>query len=104
MGLIMFIIIGMLVGVLIGYQLPMAPKGGLPAVIGLTGGLIGGTAAAVLVGMNPLTQAWSFMAWAGALVGAVVVMACYALIAAPGTNPEEMTTGSGDRTTGAGSA
>lgn len=99
MGLIMFAILGLLVGVLVGYQLPVAPRGGLPAVIGLTAGLIGGTGAALLVGMNPLTQAWSLLAWVGAIFMAVIVMALYALISAPGSAPEEPLTGTGDRST-----
>ncbi|MEX0659796.1 MAG: hypothetical protein WD080_11735 [Egibacteraceae bacterium] len=103
MGLVMFAILGALVGLLIGASLEMAPRGSLPAVIGLTGGVFGGTGVAFLVGMDPLAQAWSLLAWVGALAGAVVVMALYALIVAPGSNPAQSATGSGDRTTGAGS-
>lgn len=99
MGLIIFAILGTLVGLLIGAALPMAPRGSLPAVIGLTGGLFGGTGIALLVGMNPLSQGWSLLAWFGAVGGAVVVMALYALIVAPGSNPSQSATGSGDRTT-----
>lgn len=100
MGLVMFIVLGLLVGVVVGSLLPAVHRGPLPAVIGMTSGLLFGTGTAALVGMNPLTQAWSFAAWVGAIAGAVIVMALYALITEPGTTPGlEMTTGSGDRTT-----
>lgn len=99
MGLLAFVVIGALIGIVIGYRLPVAPGGGpLASVIGLTGGLVGGIAAAVLIGMNPLTQFWSLIAWLAAAAGAVVIMSLFALIAAPGPDPAEPT-GSGDRTT-----
>ena len=99
MGLIVFIILGLLIGSLIGYKMPVAPGGpALTSVIGLVGALAGGIAGAVLVGMNPLTEFWSLVAWLSAVAGAVVVMALYALIASPGPHPEEA--GSGDATTG----
>lgn len=60
---------------------------------------MGGIAGAALVGMNALTQVWSPVAWVGAVAGAVVVLALYALIATPGEHPEEAT-GTGDATTG----
>lgn len=100
MGLIMFIIIGAVIGLLIGAAIPHTP-GGLAMVIGLLGGLIGGIAGAALGGMNPLTQVFGLWAWVGAIVGAILVMAVYALIAAPGTPPrQEARPASGDRTTG----
>ncbi len=99
MGLLVFMILGLLIGVVVGSLLPVAPKGGLPGVIGLTGGLFGGVGAAVLVGMDPLTQAWSFFAWVGAIAMAVVFMTFYALISSPGAAPVESLTNSGDRST-----
>lgn len=99
MGLVVFVIIGLVIGVVIGFQLGNAPRGALPAVIGLTGGVIGGIAGAALSGMDPLTQVWSLPAWAGAVIGAVVLMTCFALIAAPGGNPSQGMTGTGDRST-----
>lgn len=99
MGLLVFMILGLLIGLVLGSQLSVSPKGGLPGVIGLTGGLFGGTGAAVLVGMDPLTQAWSLLAWVGAIGMAVVFIAFYALISTPGAAPVESLTGSGDRST-----
>lgn len=100
MGLLVFMVLGLLIGSLIGYKMPMAPGGTLlTAVIGLVGALVGGIAGAALVGMNALTQFWSLVAWLGAVAGAVVFMALYALIATPGPHPEEAT-GTGDATTG----
>lgn len=100
MGLIAFILLGLIIGTLVGYKMPVAPGGTvLTTVIGLVGALAGGIAAAILVGMNPLTEFWSLVAWVSAVAGAVVVLALYALIALPGPHPEEAT-GSGDATTG----
>lgn len=101
MGLLVFAVIGVVVGVVIGYKMPQAPGGpSVTAVIGLTGGLAGGIGGSVLSGGNPLS---SFGLWSliGALAGAIVVLALYALIAAPGlgTGPGE-STDSGDATTG----
>lgn len=104
MGLLAFIILGLLIGSLIGYKMPVAPGGTvLTAVIGIVGALAGGIVGATLVGMRPLTEFWSLMAWVSAVAGAVVVLALYALIASPGPHPEEAT-GSGDATTGRGTA
>lgn len=100
MGLLAFIVLGLLIGSLIGYRMPVAPGGTpLAAVIGLVGAVAGGIFGATLVGMSPLTEFWSLVAWAGAVAGAIVVLALYALIASPGPRPEEAT-GSGDATTG----
>lgn len=100
MGLLAFIVLGLLIGSVVGYKMPMAPGGTLlTAVIGLVGALVGGIAAAALVGMNALTQFWSLGAWVGAVAGAVVILALYALVASPGPHPEEAT-GTGDKTTG----
>lgn len=100
MGLLAFVVLGLLIGSLIGYKMPVAPGGtALTAVIGLVGALAGGVVGATLVGMSPLTEFWSLVAWVSAVAGAVVVLALYALIASPGPHPEEAT-GTGDASTG----
>lgn len=99
MGLIMFMILGLLVGAGLGYKLETAPRAAVPAVIGVTGGLFGGTGTAVLMGVNPLTTGFNLFTWLGAIAGAVVIMALFALIAAPGGSPTHAATGTGDRTT-----
>lgn len=100
MGLLAFVVLGLLIGSVIGYKMPVAPGGtALTAVIGLVGALAGGVVGATLVGMSPLTEFWSLVAWVSAVAGAVVVLALYALISSPGPHPEEAT-GTGDASTG----
>lgn len=99
MGILMFIILGAVVGLVIGAGMPHAPGGAmLTGLIGLVGGLIGGIAGAGLTGMNPLSQFFGFWAWVGAIAGAILVLAAYALIGAGGAASEM--SDSGDRTTG----
>lgn len=107
MGLIMFIILGAIVGVVVGMGMPHAPGGTLlTAVIGLVGGLIGGIGLGAVGGMDPLAQFFSLWGWVGAILGAILVLAVYALIASPkvgpgdAQGPEHGSPASGDRTTG----
>lgn len=107
MGLIMFIILGAIVGVVVGMGMPHAPGGTLlTGIIGLVGGLIGGIGVGAVVGMDPVGQLFNLWAWIGAIAGAILVLAVYALIASPNfgpgnaQGPEHGSPASGDRTTG----
>lgn len=101
MGLIVYVVLGLIVGLVIGGSMRGAPGGPpLTAVIGLTGGLIGGIFGAAVVGADPLIEFWNGWALLGALAGAIIVMALFALIAAPGSSGRMHSTSSGDGTTG----
>lgn len=84
MGLVAFIVLGLLVGIAMRMLMPHDDPGGvvMPAVIGLVGGLMGGVLAGVLVGMDPLAQFFNLIAWGGAVVGAFVLLTVYLLITA----------------------
>lgn len=101
MGLIVYAVLGFIIGIVIGASLDDAPGGPpLTGVIGLTGALIGGIFSTTVTGADPLVEFWNLWGLLGAVAGAIIVMALYALIAAPGSSGRQETTGSGDATTG----
>lgn len=104
MGIIAFIVVGLVIGVVVGANMPEDAGGTvLTIVAGMTGALFGGIFAAAISGMNPLTQFFGLWAWVGAIAGAVIVLALYTLIVTAGEAPRS-TAGSGDATTGRRSA
>lgn len=100
MGILAFIVVGLVIGALVGAAMPEDTGGTvLTIVAGMTGALFGGLFGAAIGGMDPLTQFFGLWAWVGAIAGAVIVLALYSLIVTAGEAPRSMA-GSGDGTTG----
>jgi uncharacterized membrane protein YeaQ/YmgE (transglycosylase-associated protein family) len=81
MGIIAFIILGLLAGLIAKALLPGDDPGGLivTALIGIGGALIGGFLAGAIFDADPLDEFFDLSTWLTAIVGAVVLLLAYRL-------------------------
>jgi uncharacterized membrane protein YeaQ/YmgE (transglycosylase-associated protein family) len=79
MGIIAFIILGLLAGAIAKALLPGDDPGGfiVTAIIGIVGALGGGFLAAALFGAHPLDEFFDISTWLTAIVGAMVLLLIY---------------------------
>ena len=79
MGIIAFIILGLLAGIIAKAILPGSDPGGLiiTTIIGIVGALLGGFLAAALFGAHPLDEFFDISTWITAIVGAILLLAIY---------------------------
>jgi uncharacterized membrane protein YeaQ/YmgE (transglycosylase-associated protein family) len=79
MGIIAFIILGLLAGLIAKALLPGSDPGGLiiTTIIGIVGALLGGFLAAALFGAHPLDEFFDISTWITAIVGAILLLAIY---------------------------
>ena len=82
MGIIAFIILGLLAGAIAKAILPGDDPGGfiVTTIIGVVGALIGGFLAAALFGAHPLDEFFDISTWLTAIVGSIVLLLIYRLI------------------------
>ena len=82
MGIIAFIILGLLAGVIAKGLMPGDDPGGVivTAIIGIVGALIGGFVAAALFGAHPLDEFFDISTWLTAIVGAIALLWAYRLV------------------------
>jgi len=82
MGIIAFIILGLLAGLIAKAIMPGKDPGGyiVTTVIGVAGALIGGFLAAALFGAHPLDEFFDISTWLTAIVGAVILLAIYRVV------------------------
>jgi uncharacterized membrane protein YeaQ/YmgE (transglycosylase-associated protein family) len=78
-GIIAFIILGLVAGALAKALLPGDDPGGVivTALIGIVGALIGGFLAGALFGADPLDEFFDISSWLTAIIGAVVLLMIY---------------------------
>jgi len=81
-GIIAFIILGLIAGVIAKAILPGKDPGGIivTALIGIAGALIGGFLAGAIFDADPLDEFWDLSTWLTAIVGAVVLLAIYRFV------------------------
>ena len=79
MGIIAFIILGLLAGAIAKALLPGDDPGGfiVTAIIGIVGALVGGFLAAALFGAHPLDEFFDISTWLTAIIGAIVLLVIY---------------------------
>ena len=79
MGIIAFIILGLLAGIIAKALLPGKDPGGIivTMLIGVAGALIGGFVAGALFDADPLDEFFDISIWIVAIVGAVVLLLAY---------------------------
>ena len=79
MGIIAFIILGALAGIIAKALLPGADPGGLiiTTIIGIVGALLGGFLAAALFDAHPLDEFFDLSTWLTAIVGAIILLLIY---------------------------
>lgn len=82
MGIIAFIILGLLAGVIAKAVLPGDDPGGLivTTLIGIAGALLGGFVASALFDAHPLDEFFDLSTWLTAIVGAIVLLLIYRMV------------------------
>jgi uncharacterized membrane protein YeaQ/YmgE (transglycosylase-associated protein family) len=81
-GIIAFIILGLLAGALAKALLPGDDPGGfiVTAIIGVAGALLGGFLAGVLFDADPLDEFFDISTWITAIVGAIALLLVYRMV------------------------
>ena len=82
MGIIAFIVLGLLAGVIAKAIMPGDDPGGIiiTALIGIVGALVGGFIAAAVFGADPLDEFFDISTWLTAVVGAIVLLVIYRIV------------------------
>ena len=82
MGIIAFIILGLLAGAIANAIMPGDDPGGfiVTTIIGVVGALLGGLIAAALFDAHPLDEFFDISTWLTAIVGAIVLLVIYRLV------------------------
>ena len=89
MGIIAFIILGLLAGIVAKAVLPGDDPGGfiVTAVIGVVGALLGGFIAGAIFDADPLDEFFDISTWLTAIVGAIILLLIYRAVAGRRTGP-----------------
>jgi uncharacterized membrane protein YeaQ/YmgE (transglycosylase-associated protein family) len=82
MGIIAFIILGLLAGLIAKAILPGDDPGGIivTTLVGIAGALIGGFLAAALFGAHPLDEFFDISTWLTAIIGAIILLLIYRMV------------------------
>jgi uncharacterized membrane protein YeaQ/YmgE (transglycosylase-associated protein family) len=82
MGIIAFIILGLLAGVIAKAIMPGDDPGGviITTIIGIAGALLGGFLASLLFNAHPLDEFFDLSTWITAIVGAIILLWIYRLL------------------------
>ena len=82
MGIIAFIILGLLAGLIAKALLPGNDPGGLivTTLIGIAGALLGGFLASALFDAHPLDEFFDLSTWLTAIVGSIVLLVIYRMV------------------------
>ena len=83
MGIIAFIILGLLAGIIAKALMPGSDPGGfiVTTLIGIAGALIGGFLAGAIFDADPLDEFFDISTWLTAIVGAIILLFVYRLVA-----------------------
>jgi uncharacterized membrane protein YeaQ/YmgE (transglycosylase-associated protein family) len=86
MGIIAFIILGLIAGAIAKALLPGDDPGGfiVTAIIGVVGALLGGFLAAALFDAHPLDEFFDISTWITAIVGSIVLLLIYRAVVGRG--------------------
>ncbi|MER8224294.1 GlsB/YeaQ/YmgE family stress response membrane protein [Streptomyces sp. NPDC094143] len=82
MGIIAWIIIGLLAGVIAKALMPGKDPGGIiiTMLIGIAGGLLGGWLGKVIFGVDSVDGFFEISTWIAAIVGSMILLALYRLV------------------------
>ena len=82
MGIIAFIILGLLAGAIAKWLMPGDDPGGwiVTTIIGVVGAILGGLLAGVLFGADPLDEFFDISTWLTAIVGSIILLVIYRLV------------------------
>jgi uncharacterized membrane protein YeaQ/YmgE (transglycosylase-associated protein family) len=86
MGIIAFIILGALAGLIAKALLPGDDPGGfiVTTIIGIIGAILGGFLAAALFDAHPLDEFFDISTWLTAIVGSIVLLLIYRAVTSGG--------------------
>jgi uncharacterized membrane protein YeaQ/YmgE (transglycosylase-associated protein family) len=79
MGIIAFLILGLLAGAIAKALLPGSDPGGIlvTMAIGVVGAMLGGWLGGLLFGVDPVDEFFSISTWIAAIVGSIVLLLVY---------------------------
>jgi uncharacterized membrane protein YeaQ/YmgE (transglycosylase-associated protein family) len=79
MGIIAFIILGLLAGIIAKALLPGPDPGGfiITTIIGIVGALLGGFLAAAIFDADPLDEFFDISTWLTAIIGSIILLLIY---------------------------
>jgi uncharacterized membrane protein YeaQ/YmgE (transglycosylase-associated protein family) len=82
MGIIAFLILGLIAGAIAKALLPGDDPGGIivTMVIGVVGALLGGFLAGALFDADPMDEFFDISTWLTAIIGAIVLLVLYRLV------------------------
>ena len=82
MGIIAFIILGLLAGIIAKAVMPGRDPGGIivTTLIGIAGALLGGFVAGAVFDADPLDEFFDISTWLTAIVGAIILLAIYRVV------------------------
>jgi uncharacterized membrane protein YeaQ/YmgE (transglycosylase-associated protein family) len=82
-GIIAFIILGLIAGWIAKAILPGDDPGGfiITAIIGIVGAILGGFLAQVLFDADPMDEFFDISSWLTAIVGAIILLLIYRMVA-----------------------
>jgi uncharacterized membrane protein YeaQ/YmgE (transglycosylase-associated protein family) len=83
MGIIAFIILGLIAGAIAKALLPGDDPGGIiiTALIGIVGAIAGGFLAGALFGADPMDEFFDVSSWLTAIVGSIILLLIYRMVA-----------------------
>jgi len=86
MGIIAFIILGALAGMIAKALVPGSDPGGLiiTTIVGILGALLGGFLASALFGAHPLDEFFDISTWLTAIAGSIILLVIYRAVASRG--------------------
>jgi uncharacterized membrane protein YeaQ/YmgE (transglycosylase-associated protein family) len=89
MGIIAFIILGLLAGALAKAILPGDDPGGfiVTALIGIAGALIGGFLAGALFNADPMDEFFDVSTWLTAIIGSILLLLIYRMVVSRRSSP-----------------
>lgn len=82
MGIIAFLILGLLAGAIAKAILPGDDPGGIivTMIIGVVGALLGGFLAGAIFDVNPVDEFWSLSTWLAAIIGSIILLLIYRMV------------------------
>jgi uncharacterized membrane protein YeaQ/YmgE (transglycosylase-associated protein family) len=82
-GIIAFLILGLLAGAIAKALLPGDDPGGIVVtmIIGVVGALLGGFLAGLLFDVNPVDEFFSLSTWLAAIIGSIILLLIYRVVA-----------------------
>jgi uncharacterized membrane protein YeaQ/YmgE (transglycosylase-associated protein family) len=82
MGIIAFIILGLLAGAIAKALMPGDDPGGwiITGIIGVVGALLGGFLAAAIFDAHPFDEFFDISTWLTAIIGSIILLAIYRVV------------------------